>query len=80
MYSRMTVVAIRIDDTVHVLDPAQIRWFEYNDKHNDLTIFYHHGGMETLRSPNIRKIFNDLLLNFNVLDDNSPEYKRVSRR
>jgi len=80
MYSRMTVVAIRIDDTVHLLDPAQVRWFEYNDKHNDLTIFYHHGGMETLRSPNIGKIFNDLLLNFNVLDDNSPEYKRVSRR
>jgi hypothetical protein len=75
----MTIVAIRVDDTVHVLDPSQVRWFEYHDRHKDLTIFYHHGGMETIRGSNMKKIFNDLLMYFNVLDNDSEDYKVLRR-
>lgn len=69
--------AIRQDDTVYIIDPSQVRWFEYDDRRDDLTIFYHNGQMETIRHRNIKNIFNDLLLTFNVLDVNSRDYQRV---
>jgi len=62
--------AIKIDKTVYVVDPTQIRWMEYSERYQDLTLFYMNGGMETLNHPNIRKVYQDLLLQFNVLDVN----------
>jgi hypothetical protein len=68
---------IRDGDTVYVIDSTQIRWFEYDDRRQDLTIFYHNGQMDTIRHRNIKNIFNDLLLTFNVLDLDSRDYQRV---
>lgn len=68
---------IRDGDTVYVIDSTQVRWFEYDDRRQDLTIYYHNGQMETIRHRNIKNIFNDLLLTFNVLDLDSRDYHRV---
>lgn len=68
---------IRDGDTVYVIDSTQVRWFEYDDRRDDLTIYYHNGQMETIRHRNIKNIFNDLLLTFNVLDLDSRDYHRV---
>jgi len=58
-----TSIAIKIDRTVYVIDPTQIRWFEYNERYSDLTLFYHNGALET-----IRHLYHDLRLQFNILD------------
>ena len=68
---------IRDGDTVYVIDSTQVRWFEYDDRRQDLTIYYHNGQMETIRHRNIKNIFNDLLLTFNVLDLDSRDYRRL---
>lgn len=72
----MVPTAIKVNDTVYVIDPSQIRWIEYNDRFKDLTIYYHNGTKETIRHRNIRHVYNDLLLSLNVLDVNSPDYIR----
>jgi hypothetical protein len=64
----MTAFAIKKNDAVFVLDTTQVRWFEYSERHGDLTIFYHNGAMETIRHRNIYKVYQDLMLQFNVLD------------
>jgi hypothetical protein len=64
----MTTFAIKKNDTVYVIDPAQIRWFEYSERYSDLTLFYHNGAMETIRSPRAHTLFRELQLQFNVLD------------
>ena len=64
----MPPFAIKNGKTIYVVDPSQIRWMEYSSRYHDLTIFYMNGGMETLKHPNIFKVYNDLLLQFNVLD------------
>jgi len=64
----MVPFAVKIDDTVHVFDPSQIRWFEYNDKYKDLTVYYNSGAMEIIKNKHSRKIFNDLQLHFNVVN------------
>jgi hypothetical protein len=66
----MPPFAIKFEKTVYVVDPTQIRWMEYSERYQDLTLFYMNGGMETLNHPNIRKVYQDLLLQFNVLDVN----------
>lgn len=68
---------IRDVDTAYVIDSTQVRWFEYDDRRQDLTIYYHNGQMETIRHRNIKHIFNDLLLTFNVLDLESHDYHRT---
>jgi hypothetical protein len=64
----MVAFAIRDGNTVYIVDPSQIRWFEYNERYNDLTMFYHNGSMEVIRHTHSKKIFNDLQLQFNLLD------------
>lgn len=64
--------AIKCNDTVYVLDG--VRWFEYNDRHRDLTLFYNDGTMETIRHRNARKIYNDLLLKYSVIDTDARDY------
>jgi len=64
----MTTFAIKRGDTVFVLDTTQVRWFEYSERHGDLTIFYHNGAMETIRHRNIYKVYQDIMLQFNVID------------
>jgi hypothetical protein len=64
----MTPFAIKDEDTVIIVDPSQVRWFEYNDDHGDLTLYYHNGSMETIKHKKIRHVYKDLLLQFNVLD------------
>ena len=64
----MTSYAIRNGSTVYVVDPTQVRWFEYSHDHHDLTLFYNNGTMETLKHPNIHKVYKDLMFQFNVLD------------
>jgi len=63
-----TSIAIKIDRTVYVIDPTQIRWFEYNERYSDLTLFYHNGALETIRHEKARHLYNDLMLQFNILD------------
>ena len=60
--------AINDGNTVYVVDPSQVRWFEYNERYSDLTIFYMNGAMEVIRTRHAKKIFNDLQLQFNVLN------------
>jgi len=64
----MTTFAIKRGDTVFVLDTTQVRWFEYSERHGDLTIFYHNGAMETIRHRNIYKVYQDIMLQFNMID------------
>ena len=64
----MTTFAIKRGDTVFVLDTTQVCWFEYSERHGDLTIFYHNGAMETIRHRNIYKVYQDIMLQFNVID------------
>jgi hypothetical protein len=64
----MPPFAIKNGDTIFIVDPSQIRWFEHNDRFNDLTLFYHNGAMEVIRSRHAKQIFNDLQLQFNVLN------------
>jgi hypothetical protein len=66
----MTPFAIKDGQTVYIVDPSQIRWFEYNETHRDLTLYYHGGGMEVIRHEKIRHVYNDLMLQFNILDVN----------
>jgi len=49
----MPPFAIKDGNTIHIVDPAQIQWFEYSSRHRDLTLFYMNGRMETLDHPNI---------------------------
>ncbi len=63
-----TSMAIKVRNTIYVVDPSQIRWFEYNDRHGDLTLFYHNGAMETIKHRKARILFNELKLQFNILD------------
>jgi hypothetical protein len=70
----MVPIAIKVNDTVYVIDPCQVRWMEYHDRYKDLTIYYQNGNKETIRHRNIRKVYNDLLLSLNVLDVNSSDY------
>ena len=64
----MTPFAIKDGTTVYIIDPSQIRWFEYNEDHGDLTLYYHSGAMECIKSRKIRHVYRDLMLQFNVLD------------
>jgi len=64
----MPSFAIKHGDTVYVVDPTQVRWFEYNERYSDLTLFYNNGAMEVIRNKHAKKIFNDLQLQFNVLN------------
>lgn len=64
----MTTFALKVNQTVYVVDPTQIRWFEYNDRHKDLTLFYHNGAMETIKHRKARVLFNELKLQFNIID------------
>lgn len=64
----MTPFAIKDGATIYIVDPAQIRWFEYSAEHNDLTLYYHNGAMEVIRHEKIRHVYNDLMLQFNILD------------
>jgi hypothetical protein len=64
----MTAFAIKRGPTVFVLDTTQVRWFEYSERYGDLTIFYHNGSMETIRDPNIFRVYQDLMLQFNIID------------
>jgi hypothetical protein len=66
----MTPFAIKDGSTVYIVDPSQIRWFEYNENHKDLTLYYHNGSMEVIKHEKIRHVYNDLMLQFNVLDIN----------
>ena len=66
--NRMAPFAIKNGDTIYVVDPTQLRWFEYNDIHSDVTLFFHNGSMEVIKHRNARRIFEDLQLQFNVLD------------
>ena len=66
--NRMAPFAIKNGDTIYVVDPTQLRWFEYNDIHSDVTLFFHTGSMEVIKHRNARRIFEDLQLQFNVLD------------
>jgi hypothetical protein len=72
--------AIKDGDTVYVLDPVNIRWMEYDENRNDLTIYYINDKMETIRHRNIQKVYNDFLLTLNVLDLDSTDYCNVTRR
>lgn len=63
-------MAIKKNDTVYVIDPTQIRWFEYSERYSDLTLFYHNGAMETIRHPRAHVLFRELQLQFNVIDVN----------
>ena len=63
-----TTMAIKKNDTVYVIDPTQIRWFEYSERYSDLTLFYHNGAMETIRHPRAKVLFRELQLQFNVID------------
>ena len=64
----MPPIAVKIRDTVHVVNVAQLRWFELNDRRNELTLFYSDGTMETLRHRRITDVYNDLQLQFTVLE------------
>lgn len=64
----MPPFAIKNGDTIFVVDPSQIRWFEFNDRFGDVTLFYHNGAMEVIRTRHAKQIFNDLQLQFNVLN------------
>jgi hypothetical protein len=64
----MPPFAIKNGDTIYIVDPSQLRWFEYNDVHSDVTLFYHNGSMEVIRTRHAKSIFNDLQLQFNVLN------------
>ena len=61
-------MAIKRGDTVFIVDPNQIRWFEYSERYSDLTLFYHNGAMETIRHPRAKVLFRELQLQFNVID------------
>lgn len=64
----MPIPAIRIRDTVYVVNPVQVRWFELNNELQELTIYYQDGTMETLRDPRIRNVFSDLQLQFTIIE------------
>ena len=64
----MTPFAIKDGSTVYIVDPSQVRWFEYNEVQGDLTLYYHNGAMEVIRHQKIRHVYKDLMLQFNVLD------------
>jgi len=64
----MPSFAIKDGSTVYIVDPTQIRWFEYNDRYNDLTLFYNNGAMEVIRGRHVKQAFNDLQLQFNILN------------
>ena len=66
----MTPFAVKDGSTIYIVDPSQIRWFEYNENHKDLTLYYHNGSMEVIRHEKIRHVYNDMLLQFNILDVN----------
>jgi len=63
-----TTMAIKRGDTVYVIDSTQIRWFEYSERHQDLTLFYHNGAMETIKHRKAHVLYRELQLAFNVLD------------
>jgi hypothetical protein len=64
----MPPFAIKDEHTVYIIDPSQIRWLEYSERHGDLTLYYMNGAMEVIKHRNARKVYEDLLLQFNVLD------------
>jgi hypothetical protein len=64
----MPPFAFKIGTTVYVVDPSQVRWFEYNEQYSDLSLFYHNGAMEVIRHPKARRIYNDLQLQFNLIE------------
>jgi len=64
----MPIPAIRIRDTVYVVNPVQVRWFELNAELQELTIYYQDGTMETLRDNRIRNVFSDLQLQFTIIE------------
>ena len=64
----MPIPAIHIRDTVYVVNPVQVRWFELNAEAQELTIYYQDGTMETLRDPDIRNVFSDLKLHFTIIE------------
>jgi hypothetical protein len=64
----MAPIAIKIGDTVHVINFGQLRWFELNDRRTELTLFYSDGTMETLRHRRISDVYNDLLIQFTIIE------------
>jgi len=64
----MPIPAIRIRDTVYVVNPVHVRWFELSAETQELTIYYHDGTMETLRDARIRNVFSDLKLHFTIIE------------
>jgi hypothetical protein len=64
----MPPFAIKNRNTVFVVDPSQIRWLEYSERHGDLTLYYMNGSMECIKHHNAYKVYKDLMLQFNVLD------------
>jgi hypothetical protein len=64
----MPIPAIRIRDTVYVVNPVQVRWFELNTELQELTIYYQDGTMETLRHDRIRNVYSDLQLQFTIIE------------
>ena len=64
----MPIPAIRVRDTVYVANPLQVRWFELNRERHELTLYYTDGTMETIRHNLVENIFNDLQLQFTIIE------------
>lgn len=64
----MPIPAIRVRDTVYVTNPLQVRWFELNRERRELTIYYVDGNMETIHHSLVENIFNDLQLQFTIIE------------
>ena len=64
----MPAFAIKDEHTIYIIDSTQIRWLEYSERHDDLTLYYMNGAMDVIKHRNARKVYEDLLLQFNVLD------------
>lgn len=64
----MPIPAVKLRDTVYIVNPVQVRWFELSADRQVLTIYYQDGTMETLRDENIRNVFTDLQLQFTMIE------------
>ena len=64
----MPIPAVRLADTVYICNPAQMRWFEIDRARNELTLYYNDGTMETLRHDLIENVYNDLKLQFTIIE------------
>ena len=64
----MPIPAVRLRDTVYIVNPTQVRWFELSNNRRQLTIYYQDGTMETLEHDRIQNVYTDLQLQFTIIE------------